>query len=98
MFRKCCQAFGISLVLIGLYQSFNLISAIISNDLPVLLGLVRITLVLFVTCGLGLLFVVFDPHKVIQYFGNFHRLVKPPTRRKSFADRIGAGEDDDQSQ
>jgi len=46
--------------------------------------------------GLGMMLIFFDPHHVIQnYYMSFHRLVEPKSERKSFANRIGAGDDED---
>lgn len=96
MFRKFGQAFGAFLLLVGILWTYQWVFAALAGVVSVWLGLVMAFCTLGFVGGLGMLLIFFDPQKVIQnYFTSFHRLVQPREERRSFADRIGVGDDDD---
>ena len=96
VFRKLCQAFGVVLIAIGIWFAATWLIAIFDGEAGILWGLLGIGLNLGIWSGLGLLFLVFDPHDVIRnHYMSFHRLVKPDSRHRSFGERIGVGDEDD---
>jgi len=67
----------------------------LSGDISPGWGIVFVILELCVTCGGGLMLIIFDPGVLIDLnIFALHRLVEPKRERKSFADRIHVDEDD----
>jgi type IV secretory pathway TrbL component len=97
MFRKISQAFGVILSLVGILAAGNwLVAALVIGTVPIWLGTLMAIICLGFIAGLGMLLIFFDPHQVLQnYYMSFHRLVEPQGERKSFGERIGAGDDED---
>jgi hypothetical protein len=96
MFRKFCQACGVALIAWGFWFAWTWVIAIAAGDVGVLLGVFAIFLDLSLTAGFGLMLIVFDPHQVIQnHWMSYHRLVEPRGNPKSFAEKIGVGDDDE---
>ena len=101
-FQKVCQAFGVVMIGWAIYSCLLFAGAILRGDSPVGLGLFMILIKIGTQGGIGLLLIVFDPHKVIQAIGSLgslgglSRLVEQRSSRPSFADRIGADDDEDE--
>ena len=96
IFRKLCQILGLVLFGVGIWFAWNWLLAMLTGDAAIGWGLLGVFLNLAVLSGLGLLFMIFDPHQVIQnYYVSLHRLVEPRNKSRSFADKIGVGEEDD---
>ena len=97
MFRKISQAFGVFLSLTGILWTYNwLVAAFVLGTTPIWFGILMALINLGTVAGLGMLLIFFDPHQVLQnYYMSFHRLVEPRKERRSFADRIGVGDDED---
>ncbi len=96
VFRKICQIFGVFLVGLGIWFAWNSLITIMSGEIAVLWGVLAILFELAIVSGVGMLFIIFDPHQVIQSDSfSLHRLVQPRRDIRSFGQKIGAGEDDD---
>lgn len=96
IFNKVCQIFGLILFGLGIWSACNWLFAILNGNASLGWGILAIFLNLAVLSGLGLLFMVFNPHQVIQnYYVSLHRLVEPRRDRQSFADKIHVGDDEE---
>jgi len=94
MFRKVSQALGATMILFGLYRIVLTSIAMCRGEMQLGWGIFAIVTILCVGCGFGILLLMFDPKSIILSGGfKLHELVKP-RERKSFAERIRAGEDD----
>ena len=85
------------LLLAGTFGTYNsLVAAFVIGTTPIWHGILMASICIGFVGGLGMMLIFFDPHHVIQnYYMSFHRLVEPKSERKSFANRIGAGDDED---
>jgi hypothetical protein len=97
VFRKVFQLCGV------LVLGWNAAAAIVAIQVfaggEMAAGTFALRLFLFVCggCGLGLVMILFNPHKVIQNYQSMrvHRMVGHRRDGSTFADKIGVGDDED---
>ena len=96
VFRKICQIVGVLLVGLGVWLASERLISMLNGETTVFRGILGILLELTLVSGLGMMFLLFDPHRVIQSDSfSLHRLVQPRRDTRSFAEKIHVGEDDD---
>ncbi len=96
MARIINRIFSFGLIALGIQIAIALFFAAARGDISFFLSVVLACISLGMISGLGLMFMIFNPHQVIQtYYMSFHRLVEPKRVDKSFSERIHVSDEDE---
>ena len=93
LFRKVAQALGVTLVLWGLYRAAICGWQMVQGEVSIAGGALTIFLLISILCGVGLLLVLFDPHKLIQTDSYKLDRLNRQRPRQSFAEKIHADDE-----
>lgn len=95
VFRRVFQICGVAVVGWFAALAIGLVQLFAQGDLPLGAFLLRMFLCVCGGCGLGVLMMLLNPHKVIQNYQSMrvHRMVGQRRDARSFAEKIGADDD-----